>query len=106
SKALCHPLSAHLRGVAELAGRFAGEARPDDAGFAEAAHAAGLLHDLGKYRPEFQELLRGLRCRGESTWHKQTGAAQAALLKRTDAAFAIAGHHGGLPDQTELRALV
>ncbi len=102
---VCHPLAEHLRGVAALATRFAGEARPGDSSLAEAARAAGLLHDLGKYRPEFQQLLLG-RPRGEATRHKQAGAARAYALKRSDAAFAIGGHHGGLPDKQGLRALI
>ena len=45
-------LKEHLRNVATLAKRFAEEARPGDKAFAETAYVAGLLHDLGKYRPE------------------------------------------------------
>ncbi|MCL4743539.1 MAG: CRISPR-associated helicase Cas3' [Phycisphaerales bacterium] len=101
----CQPLADHLRGVAALAERFAAEARPGDAAFAESARVASLLHDLGKYRPEFQQLLAG-RPRGEATRHKQAGAARASALKRTDAAFAIGGHHGGMPDKERLRELI
>lgn len=92
----------HLRGVARLARRFAEEARPGDVAFSQGAQVAGLLHDLGKYRREFQDLLRGLRCKGESTRHKQFGAAHAAALRRIDLAFAILGHHGGLPNHADL----
>ncbi|MGC8541701.1 MAG: HD domain-containing protein, partial [Phycisphaerae bacterium] len=42
------PLREHLENVAKLAEKFAEEARPGDKGFAQAAYAAGLLHDLGK----------------------------------------------------------
>lgn len=103
---LCQPLAVHLCRVSQLASRFASEARPRDGTFAESVEAAGLLHDLGKYRPEFQQLLARARPGGESTRHKQAGAARAVALKRTDAAFAIGGHHGGLPDKAALRDLI
>ncbi len=96
-------LPCHLLAVARLARDAALAARPDDADFADAANLAGLLHDLGKYRPEFQAMLRRLRPRGEQTRHKHVGAAYAIKLKRSDIAFAIAGHHGGMPDRAELR---
>ena len=99
-------LADHLRGVARLARQFAEQARPGDANFAKTAELAGLLHDLGKYRPEFQQMLRGLHPRNEHTRHKQAGAAQAADGKRLDLAFAIAGHHGGIPNFVELKDLV
>jgi CRISPR-associated endonuclease/helicase Cas3 len=64
-----------------------------------------LLHDLGKYRPEFQKMLRG-GPKGEQTRHKQAGAAEAADGKRLDVAFAIAGHHVGIPDFADLRHMI
>jgi len=72
------------------------------------AYWAGLLHDLGKYRPEFQKMIRGEQPRNEQTRHKLAGAAQATKPKpgRLDIALAIAGHHGGLPDLSELPGLV
>lgn len=67
-----------------------------------AAYVAGLLHDLGKYRPEFQRMLRGASLPKEQTYHKQAGAAKAAALGHIPVAFAIAGHHGGLPNKVKL----
>lgn len=105
-------LDAHLRAVADLAKSFAGAACPQPSWLVQAAYAAGLLHDLGKYRPEFQtklvfesqdELAPVPR---EATFHKQAGAAKAAFGGHTPVAFAIAGHHGGLPNKTDLLALV
>ena len=66
------------------------------------AYVAGLLHDLGKYRPEFQQMICGGSPPRESTYHKQAGAAKAATLGDVPAAFAIAGHHGGLPNKVKL----
>lgn len=97
------PLAEHLRNVACLAKSFAVAARPGDAPFAAAAEAAGLLHDLGKYRVEFQEMICNRRQKGEATRHKQFGAAQAMIGKRYDLAFSIMGHHGGLPNVQELK---
>ena len=97
------PLCDHLREVALRARQFAEDARPGDAGLAQAAYAAGLLHDLGKYRSGFQERLRDSTQSGESTWHKQAGAAAAAERCWADIAFAILGHHGGIPDGCDVR---
>ena len=44
------PLRDHLHEVAKLARHFAEAACPNDPVLADAAFAAGLLHDLGKYR--------------------------------------------------------
>lgn len=86
-------LETHLQQVASLA---AGFAMPF--GASEAAHLAGLWHDLGKFRPGFQARLRGS---GESVEHAGAGAALAVQKNKTDGlplAFAIAGHHAGLAD--------
>ena len=91
------PLAAHLAQVAALAGcrgaRFGAE---------QAAFLAGLLHDLGKYTRGFQRRLEG----GERVDHASAGARavldRAAPRDRRMAeliAYAIAGHHGGLPDR-------
>jgi CRISPR-associated endonuclease/helicase Cas3 len=98
-------LANHLRNVAERARRYAAAARPNTAAIQDAAKVAGLLHDLGKYRPEFQQYLKGLLNKGNPlTHHKQAGAAKAAAEGSVPVAFAVYGHHGGIPDKTDLEA--
>lgn len=79
----------HLQGTAELAEQFAGvfDCR-------EQGRLAGLLHDIGKYSDAFQARLRG----GPKVDHSTAGMQVAADLRQPEVAFAIAGHHGGLPD--------
>ena len=48
-----HDLRDHLVHVAERAAQFA-----DEFGNGDWAKAAGLLHDLGKYNPAWQEYIR------------------------------------------------
>jgi CRISPR-associated endonuclease/helicase Cas3 len=96
------PLTDHLRGVAEGAAARVAAAAPGDLGLEDATRAAGLLHDVGKYRPEFQQYLRGLRAGGPRTHHKQAGAVPALDGGNEYLAAAILGHHGGLPDLAEV----
>jgi len=94
------PLSVHLRNVADLAQKFAAPL-----GLAAEAELAGLLHDLGKYRDEFQSYLRGERSSGVETQHAIYGAAWALdPHQQLGTFFAIAGHHAGLHDLTDAQA--
>jgi CRISPR-associated endonuclease Cas3-HD len=96
-----HPLAEHLRSVAELAARYAGEAPCSDE-----ARLAGLLHDLGKYGDLFQARLRG-EVSGLDHWSQ--GAFVALRdLHSIAAALAIQGHHIGLQngDLDSLKSLL
>ncbi|WP_419758494.1 CRISPR-associated endonuclease Cas3'' [Acidisoma sp.] len=88
------PLLHHLLEVAALSA--ANGAR---FGAGPLAHAAGLLHDLGKYSEAFQNRLHGSRA---SVDHSTAGAAWAdqhlPLKLGRLIAHAIAGHHAGLQD--------
>ncbi len=101
------PLCDHLRNVGALANGFAKEACFSNAPFVETVHLAGLLHDLGKYREEFQELLDGKRQRDKETAHSVYGAASGWIqFDSPMLGFAVAGHHAGLHDAFQLDVLV
>lgn len=80
----------HLANVAALAASF-GRAFGAEA----QARLAGLLHDIGKYCEAFQRRIHGT---AERVDHSTAGAQAAFHMRQPEAAFAIAGHHGGLPD--------
>jgi len=94
-------LKDHLNAVADLASE-----RGSKFGAGRAAALAGMLHDLGKYSEAFQARLDG----GQAVDHATAGAKEvmalsgnASLLDKLIAeliAYAIAGHHTGLPDRT------
>lgn len=79
----------HLTGTAELCAAFASTFDSADQG-----RLAGLAHDIGKYSIEFQRRLQG----GPRVDHATAGALACAALSQPFAAFAVMGHHGGLPD--------
>ncbi|MFY9645057.1 MAG: CRISPR-associated helicase Cas3', partial [Terriglobales bacterium] len=100
------PLKDHLRNVAKLAEGFG-----HPFGIGAEAELAGLLHDLGKYRFEFQQYLRGECNSSVKTQHAVFGAAWAFDCARHEeklaaTAFAVAGHHSGLHDAGDLREFV
>jgi len=82
-----------------MAGAFAGKF-----GASRLAMLTGQMHDLGKYTREFQQYIRGERTKGPD--HSTAGAREIISLATgpedkvfaSIAAYAIAGHHGGLPD--------
>lgn len=101
------PLSDHLESVGAFARGLALAARPEDVNFADIAYFAGLLHDFGKYSNCFQKMLQTGRGRCQHAIH---GAMLAYFGAKTFArvnglltvAFAIAGHHAGLPNGGDL----
>jgi len=73
-----------------------------DAGVAELAYVAAMLHDIGKYSDAFQRRLEGA---GFKVDHSTAGAKEARQLFQDDPvhqimgtilAYCIAGHHSGL----------
>ena len=79
----------HLTGTAERCAAFAAPF-----GAAEQGKLAGLAHDIGKYSKEFQRRLQG----GPRVDHATAGALACMEQRQPFAAFAVLGHHGGLPD--------
>jgi CRISPR-associated endonuclease/helicase Cas3 len=94
------PLRVHLTNVANIAGGFA-----KTIGIFEEAVLAGSLHDLGKYRQEFQDYLRGDRPSSQETQHAAYGAVWAMDKGQLLQAFVIAGHHAGLHDLADLQEI-
>ena len=91
-----HELIDHLREVARRARAFAATADPTLAALAE---VTGWLHDLGKFRDEFQQHLRGSwRGPEKQKRHAVFGAAAACVMNMPSVAFAVLGHHAGLHD--------
>ena len=88
-------LREHLEGVALRAEKFA-----RDIGSPREGVRAGLLHDIGKYSEEGQRRQRDPEHTAKVD-HSTAGFQQALQLGDVPAAFAIAGHHGGLPDFDE-----
>ena len=84
-------VSEHLSGTAKLAGKFAAPF-----GAQKEAEFAAKLHDIGKFSINFQKRLHG----GASVDHSTAGAQEAMKCRppHPQAAFAIAGHHTGIPD--------
>jgi len=94
------PLAVHLANVARLAETFG-----QYVGLGKEAALAGWLHDLGKYRTEFQDYLNGLRSSSPETQHAAYGAVWAFERQQLLQAFVVAGHHAGLHDIADLQAI-
>lgn len=95
------PLAEHLREVAKLAQRLAAAAQPGDSAFHSAAHTTGILHDVGKYAASFQQLIRGEIAK-DPGGHAARGAALAWVPRKArEEAFAIVGHHSGIPNAND-----
>lgn len=79
----------HLKGTASLCSAFAAAFDAEAQG-----QLAGMAHDIGKYSAAFQRRLHS----GPKVDHASAGAFECLKAQQLAAAFAISGHHGGLPD--------
>jgi CRISPR-associated endonuclease/helicase Cas3 len=100
------PLAVHLEAVSQLTAL-----RAEKFGAARLGAVVGLLHDLGKYAPEFQDYIAG---QGPSPDHATAGAREIQKLAAATGpdrfavligAYCIAGHHAGLSNWRGERAL-
>ncbi|MGN1345225.1 MAG: CRISPR-associated helicase Cas3', partial [Eubacteriales bacterium] len=80
----------HLTGTAQLCSEFAAHFDARDLG-----RLAGMAHDIGKYTQEFQNRLKA---NGKKVDHSTAGALECLKIGQLHAAYAVLGHHSGLPD--------
>jgi CRISPR-associated endonuclease/helicase Cas3 len=94
-----HDLATHLHATAAKA-----KARADKFGAGDLAYLAGMLHDLGKFNPAFQQYLFDAHAGREakSTPHAVFGAMLAAERGIPELGQVIAGHHGQMPSKGSL----
>ena len=79
----------HLQGTATLCEHFASVFDAEQAGY-----YTWLLHEIVKFSKAFQCRLKG----GPKVDHSTAGAKEAFQHGQPCTAFAVAGHHAGLPD--------
>jgi CRISPR-associated endonuclease/helicase Cas3 len=106
-----HDLEEHLVEVAKLASEFA-----KDFGASDWAFLAGIWHDLGKYRPAFQNYIRSVSGydpdahieQGKGRVDHSTAGAIYSTQQLGEygkiLAYLIAGHHAGLADWNTVEA--
>lgn len=95
-------LQDHLENVALLSAQFTTAMEA-----ADLAYYAGLLHDIGKFNPEFQQYLLNAEAQPSAKMrgpdHKGAGTVLADTLNLQPLTFLIKGHHGGLPSAAVLK---
>ena len=94
-----HWLLDHLEGTARLAVSFLHKSI--DPGWGA---MAGNIHDLGKAPEDWQAFIQARPVAGHGPDHSTAGAIHVArtLPGAIPVCFAIAGHHGGIPDREDL----
>lgn len=97
-KAKEQPLEDHLERVARLTEQFCRRFAPDgaDTDIGRYAYMTGLAHDIGKYAEKFQKKIR--EDATISVDHSTAGAKELFEKRMLAASFAVAGHHGGMPN--------
>jgi len=87
-----HDLVSHLTQVARISGRLAGKFGSKELGW-----CAGLLHDAGKFHPDFQDYLKDEGQRRGSVDHSSAGAVVAESGGKFYVSWVVTEDHGGLP---------
>lgn len=90
----------HLENVAELTKKFCEDYRVPKTDICKYAYETGLAHDIGKYQKAFQRKIT--QNQNIFVDHSTAGAREMKNNKRLAASFAIAGHHGGIPNGKDL----
>ena len=86
----------HLENVARQMEVFVTHYRYGNLDVTKYARITGLGHDIGKYSERFQQRIRGNSAIRVD--HSTAGAIEMFNMGMVAAAFAVAGHHGGLPN--------
>lgn len=86
----------HLENVAKKTAEFCSEYDITSTDVQAYAYEVGLVHDLGKYSEAFQNKIRGNL--NISVDHSTAGARELVKLRMMAGAFAVSGHHGGIPN--------
>lgn len=86
----------HLENVAAKASDFCKYYKINCLDVQDYAYQTGLAHDIGKYSDLFQKKIRGNH--EIKADHSTAGAKELQKRKMAAGAFAVAGHHGGLPN--------
>lgn len=89
-------LQEHLENVAKNTAEFCKNYQIPGMNVQEYAYETGLVHDIGKYSDLFQKKIRGnLNIYVD---HSTAGAKEMQKAGMLAASFAVAGHHGGMPN--------
>lgn len=92
-------LSDHLQNVARMTSTYCASYQMNDTDVAKYAYETGLTHDVGKYSDLFQQKIQNnLNIHVD---HSTAGAREMRKRNMMSAAFAIAGHHGGIPNGSD-----
>ncbi|MHB1462696.1 MAG: CRISPR-associated helicase Cas3' [Armatimonadota bacterium] len=94
-----HGLQEHTEAVANLAAEFG-----IPLSMVDACRLVGLLHDIGKAQPAFQQYLKDCAhgFKGHGANHKTMGAFLASLYDKTGvSSLIIQGHHSGLQNKVD-----
>lgn len=86
----------HLENVAKLASGFCENYKIKDLDVQDYVYQVGMAHDIGKYSDVFQQKIRGKH--EIMTDHSTAGAKEMQKRRMPAGAFAVAGHHGGIPN--------
>lgn len=86
----------HLENVAEMMTEFCKDYNIPGIDMQKYAYEVGLSHDIGKYSETFQQKIQNnLNIRVD---HATAGARELCKKGMPEAAFVVAGHHGGIPN--------